>query len=62
MKFKGESMDVIYPIRKEQSSKIKKNHPSDLIIRDSNEGMVTRKRFVNHVKYVCLFPSMNQKM
>ena len=40
------------PIRKEPSSKVKKNHPSELIFGDPNEGMVTRKRYVNHVKYV----------
>ena len=53
-KSKGEFMDVLIdPIRKESSSRIKKNHPSNLIIGDPNEGMVTRKRFVNHVKYIC---------
>ena len=47
-------MDVLTdPIRKESSSRIKKNHPSDLIIGDPNEGMVTRKKFINRVKYVC---------
>ena len=47
-KSKGVSTDVLTdPIRKEALSKIKKNHPSDLIIGDSNEGMVTRKRYVN---------------
>ena len=53
-KYKGVSIDVLIDsIRKEQSSRIKKNHPLDSIIRDPNEGMVTRKRYVNHVKYVC---------
>ena len=61
-KSKGVSTDVLTdPIRKEPSFRIKKNHPSDQIIGhpsylnigDPNKGMVTRKRFVNHVKYVC---------
>ena len=53
-KSKGKSMNVLIdPIRKEPSSRIKKNHPSDLIIGDPNEGMVTRKKFINHIKYVC---------
>ena len=52
--FKDESIDVLTdPIRKVPSSRIMKNHPSDLITGDLNEGTVTRKRFVNHVKYVC---------
>ena len=43
-KSKGKSMDVLIdPIRKEPSSRINKNHPSNMIIRDPNEGMVTRK-------------------
>ena len=52
-KSKGESMDVLIDsIRKEPSSRIKKNHPSDMIIRDPND-MVTRKWYINHVKYTC---------
>ena len=52
------------PVRKEPSSRVKKNHPSELILGDPNEGMVTRKRYVNHVKYVCfvsLFEPKNVK-
>ena len=61
-KSKGESMDILTdPIRKESSSRIKKNHLSDLIIGDPNEVMVTRKRFVNHVKYVCFVSFREQK-
>ena len=53
-KSKGFSTDVLTDsIRREPSSRVKKNYPSNLIIGDANEGMVTRKRFVNHVKYVC---------
>ena len=52
-KSKGVSTDVLTnPIRKELSSRIKKNHLSDLIIGDPNKGMVTRKMYVNNVKYV----------
>ena len=43
---------MIDPIRKEPSSRVKKNHHSELILGDPNKGMVTRKRYVNHVKYV----------
>ena len=53
-KSKGEFIDVLIDhMRKKPSSRIKKNRPSDLIIRDPNEGMVIRKRFINQVKYVC---------
>ena len=59
-KSKGKSMDVLTdPIIKEASSRIKKNYPSDLIIGDPNEGMVTRKKYVNHVKYAC-FVSLSE--
>ena len=48
------SIDVLTdPIKKDPSSRVKKNHPSNLIIGDPKKGMVTRKRYVNHVKYVC---------
>ena len=53
-KSKGFSMDVLTdPIRKEPSSRVKKNNPLDLIIGDPNKGMVIRKTCVNHVKYIC---------
>ena len=53
-KSKGFSTDVLTGlIRKESSSRVKKNYLLDLIIGDPNEGMVIRKRYMNHVKYVC---------
>ena len=61
-KSKGVSTDVLIdPIRKEPSSRVKKNHPLDLIIEDPNKGMVTRKRYVNYVKYVCFVSMCKQK-
>ena len=59
-KSKCVSIDILTdPLRKELSSRVKKNHPSDLIIGDPNKGIVIRKRYVNHVKYVYVFPCVN---
>ena len=53
-KTKDDSKHILTdPIRKELSSMVKKNHPSKLILGDPNEGMVTRKKYMNHAKYVC---------
>ena len=44
-------MDLQDPIRKEQSSRVKKNHPSDLILGNLDEQIVTRKRYANMVRF-----------
>ena len=41
------------PIRRELSPKIKKNHPSYLIIVNPSDSMVTRQRYVNLIDYTC---------
>ena len=41
------------PVRKEPSSTIKKNHPSDFIIGNPSKNVLTKRRYVNLVKYVC---------
>ena len=62
-KTKDGSKDVLTdPIRKEPSSRVKKNHPSELILGDPNGGMVTRTRYVNHVKYSILYLCVSLKM
>ena len=40
-------------IRKEPSSRIRKNYPSDLIIGNPSDSMITRRRYLNLVIYVC---------
>ena len=42
----------IDPIRRKPSSRIKKNHPSNLIVGYPSESMVFRQRYVNLVNYV----------
>ena len=49
------------PIRREPSSRVKKNHLAKLILGDPNEDMVIRKRYVNHVKYVCFVSLVEPK-
>ena len=44
-------MDLQDPIRKEPSSRIKKNHSFDLILGNLDEQMVTRKRYANMVRF-----------
>ncbi|XP_062073656.1 uncharacterized protein LOC133777911 [Humulus lupulus] len=48
-------------IQREPSARIKKNHPSDLILGDIEESMVTRKRYVNLVQFVCFTSSFEPK-
>ncbi|XP_062112999.1 uncharacterized protein LOC133824148 [Humulus lupulus] len=38
-------------MQREPSARIKKNHPSDLILGDIEESMVTRKKYVNLVQF-----------
>ena len=50
----GGSLDLMDDkIRKEISSRVKKNHLTDLIIGKLDDDMVTRRRYVNFAKYVC---------
>ena len=41
------------PIKKESSSRIKKNHPFDLILGNLDEQIVTGKRYANMVRFTC---------
>ncbi|XP_062119389.1 uncharacterized mitochondrial protein AtMg00810-like [Humulus lupulus] len=52
---------ITNPIQREPSARVKKNHPTDLIMGDLEESIVTRKRYVNLVKYVCFTSSLEQK-
>ena len=52
-------MDLHDPIRKEPSSRVKKNHQFDLIPGNLDEQMVTRKRYVNIVRFT-LFISLTE--
>ena len=40
-------------IKRQPSLGIKMNHPSNLIIGSPSDGMVTRRRYVNLINYVC---------
>ncbi|PON92619.1 hypothetical protein TorRG33x02_114790, partial [Trema orientale] len=44
-----QTVDIQDPIQKEPSSRVKKNHPTDLIIGNLDDGMVTRRRNINLV-------------
>ena len=47
------TIDLQDPIRKEPSSRVKKNHPSDLILGYLDEQMVTMKGYANIVRFTC---------
>ena len=40
-------------IKKKPSSRVKKNHPTDLIIGKLDDVMVTKRRYINFVEYMC---------
>ena len=42
-------------IQKEPSSRVKLNHPSDLILGDPKDSMVTRNKFSNVSRFACFF-------
>ena len=48
-------------VQKEPSTRVKKNHPSDLILGNLEESMVTRKRYVNLVQFVCFTSTLEPK-
>lgn len=47
------SFDINKQITREPSTRVQNNHPTDLIIGNLNDGMLTRKRLVNFTQYVC---------
>ena len=48
-------------IQREPSTRVKKNHPADLILGNLDESMVTRRRYVNLVQYMCFTSSIEPK-
>ena len=46
------TVDIRDPVQKEPSSRVKKNHPTDLIIGDLEDGKVTRRRNINLVQFL----------
>ena len=52
---------ITHSIQREPSTRVKKNHPSDLILGDIEESMVTRRRYVNLVQFVCFTSSFEPK-
>ncbi|XP_062103341.1 uncharacterized protein LOC133814391 [Humulus lupulus] len=49
------------PIQREPSSRVKKNHPNDLILGNMDESMVTRRRYANLIQFVCFISSLEPK-
>ncbi|XP_062075658.1 uncharacterized protein LOC133779758 [Humulus lupulus] len=49
------------PIQREPSSRVKKNHPTDLILGNMHESMVTRRRYANLIQFVCFVSSLEPK-
>ncbi|KAL9436993.1 hypothetical protein AB3S75_022939 [Citrus x aurantiifolia] len=54
-------MDLQSPIRKEPSSRVKKNRPSELILGNLDEKMVTRKMYANMVRFTCFVSLIEPK-
>jgi len=54
-------MDLQDPFRKEPSSRVKKNRPSELILGNLDEKMVTRKMYANMVRFTCFVSLIEPK-
>ena len=48
-------------IQKEPSSRVKLNHPSELILGDPKDSMVTRKKFSNVSRFACFLSNIEPK-
>ena len=48
-------------IQKEPSTRVKLNHPADLILGNLDESMVTRRRYTNLIHFVCFVSLIEPK-
>ncbi|ERM97925.1 hypothetical protein AMTR_s01778p00002700 [Amborella trichopoda] len=55
------SNSITDPIQREPSSRVKKNHPSDLILGNLDESMVTRRKYANIIQFLCFISSLEPK-